>query len=51
MSLAIVNAVKSVRSDLIVVIPPYSLTELVAEHAGLKIAREIFADRAYDDSG
>ncbi|RYF43879.1 MAG: LamB/YcsF family protein, partial [Cytophagaceae bacterium] len=27
------------------------LTERVAERAGLRIAREIFADRAYDDSG
>lgn len=48
LSLAIVTAVKRVRPDLIFVIPPYSLTERVAERAGLRIAREIFADRAYD---
>lgn len=51
LSKAIVNAVKGVAPELIFVIPPYSLTERVAERAGLKVAREIFADRAYDDSG
>jgi UPF0271 protein len=51
LSQAIVNAVKAVDPDMIFVIPPYSLTDLVAERAGLRIAREIFADRAYDDSG
>lgn len=51
LSQAIVNAVKAVAPDLIFVIPPYSLTERVAERAGLRIAREVFADRAYDDSG
>lgn len=51
LSQAIVNAVKAVDPELIFVIPPYSLTEWVAERAGLRIAREIFADRAYDDSG
>lgn len=51
LSQAIVNAVKAVDPGLIFVIPPYSLTERVAERAGLRIAREIFADRAYDDSG
>ncbi|WDY55774.1 LamB/YcsF family protein [Pseudomonas sp. PSKL.D1] len=51
LSQAIVNAVLRVDESLTFVIPPYSLTEQVAERAGLKIAREVFADRAYDDSG
>ncbi|SDT04186.1 UPF0271 protein [Pseudomonas asplenii] len=51
LSQAIVNAVKAVDPDMIFVIPPYSLTERVAERAGLRVAREIFADRAYDESG
>lgn len=50
-SKAIVNAVKVVDRELIFVIPPYCVTERIAEKAGLRVAREIFADRAYDDSG
>ncbi|EHA15095.1 LamB/YcsF family protein [Halomonas sp. HAL1] len=51
LSRAIVDCVKEVDKNLLFVIPPFSVTEKVAEKAGLNIAREVFADRAYGDNG
>ncbi|MDF3834786.1 5-oxoprolinase subunit PxpA [Cupriavidus basilensis] len=48
---AVANAVASVDKDLIFVIPPRTEGERVAERRGLRIAREIFADRAYTPEG
>lgn len=48
---AVARAVVSVDRDLIYVIPPCTEGERVAEKMGLRIAREIFADRAYTPEG
>ncbi|WP_193171021.1 LamB/YcsF family protein [Nisaea nitritireducens] len=48
---AIARATKSVDPDLILVVMPGMATERAGEAAGLRLAREIFADRAYQDNG
>lgn len=48
---AVVRAVVSVDPGLILLNMPYTESEGAAQRAGLAVAREIFADRMYDDSG
>ena len=47
----IVSAVKQLDDSLIFLAPVLSELEYAADDAGLPVAREIFADRAYTDSG
>ncbi len=47
----LVQAVKSIDRELLFLALPYTQTEAAAERAGLNVAREIFADRAYTDDG
>lgn len=47
----LVRAVKSIDRDMLFLAVPFTQSEAEAERAGLKVAREIFADRAYDDNG
>lgn len=47
----LVRAVKAVNRDLLFLALPHTESEAAAERAGLRVAREIFADRAYDDRG
>ena len=42
---------KSVDQDLIFLVLPGSELEKVGETLGLNVAREVFADRAYEDDG
>jgi len=51
LAMAAARAVKAVAPDLIFVVLPGSELETAGEELGLRIAREIFADRAYDDDG
>ncbi|WP_237154171.1 LamB/YcsF family protein [Oryzibacter oryziterrae] len=46
-----VRAVKAVDPGLVFLTLPFSETMKAAEKAGLKVACEVFADRAYDDNG
>ena len=48
---AVAKAVKSVDPDLILVVMPGMATERAAEATGLRMAREIYADRTYQDNG
>ena len=48
---AIVESVKDFRQELILVVLANSKMQKVAEEAGLKVAREAFADRAYNPNG
>ncbi|PWC52686.1 5-oxoprolinase subunit PxpA [Azospirillum sp. TSO22-1] len=48
---AIAAAVKAVDRTLIFVVPPFSALERAGEEAGLRVAREAFADRTYEDDG
>lgn len=48
---AIARATKTVDADLILVAMPNTEQEKAGEALGLRVAREVFADRAYDDSG
>jgi UPF0271 protein len=50
-ALALGRAIKGVDPSLVMVVMPTLPTERVAEKLGLPIAREVFADRTYDDSG
>jgi UPF0271 protein len=50
-ALALGRAIKGVDPSLVMVVMPTLPTERVAERLGLPIAREVFADRTYDDSG
>lgn len=47
----LVRAVKSVNPEMLFLALPHTQTEAAAERAGLKVAREIFADRVYIDNG
>jgi len=47
----LVRAVKSIDPEMLFLALPYTQTEAAAERAGLKVAREIFADRVYTDDG
>ncbi len=51
LSAAVVNAIQAVDKDLILVTSPNNETSKAADRAGLRYAREIFADRAYGDNG
>nr|WP_319514014.1 5-oxoprolinase subunit PxpA [uncultured Cohaesibacter sp.] len=51
LALATARAVKAVDPQLIYVALPGSAMEKAAESLGLCVAREIFADRAYEDDG
>ena len=48
---AIARAIKAVDPALIFVVLPCSQMERAGEASGLTLAREVFADRAYDDAG
>jgi UPF0271 protein len=50
-ALALGRAIKGVDPSLVMVVMPTLPTERVAEKLGLPMAREVFADRTYDDSG
>jgi len=47
----LVRAVKSVEPEMLFLALPHTQTEAAAERAGLKVVREIFADRVYIDNG
>lgn len=51
MAMAVGRAIKAVDRDLVYVVMPGLSTERAAEKLGLPMAREVFADRTYDDSG
>lgn len=48
---AVVKGVKSVSRELIMLVPAGSTLDLAAQEAGLSVAREVFADRAYEEDG
>lgn len=50
LALAAARAVKAVAPELIFLVMPNSELERAGEALGLRVAREIFADRAYDDN-
>ena len=47
----VARAIRQVDRDLIFVVMPGIATERAAERAGLRLAREVYADRAYDADG
>lgn len=51
LAMAAARAVKAVNRDMLFVVLPGSELEKAGEKLGLRCAREIFADRAYDDDG
>ena len=51
LAMATARALKVVNRDLIYLVMPGSEMEKAGEQLGLNIAREIFADRAYEDDG
>ncbi|MGU9981572.1 LamB/YcsF family protein [Phreatobacter sp. HK31-P] len=51
MAMAVGRAIKAVDPLLVYVVMPGLATERAAEKLGLPMAREVFADRTYDDSG
>ncbi|TKI08598.1 LamB/YcsF family protein [Martelella alba] len=51
LSEAIVNAIRAVDRDLILVTTPHNATEYAARQAGLRVACEVFADRSYGENG
>jgi UPF0271 protein len=48
---AVARAVKAVDRDLFLVVMPGMESERAGERLGLRVVRELFADRTYDDSG
>lgn len=48
---AIARAVRAVDRDLVLVVMPGLAAERAGEHAGLRLAREVYADRAYAEDG
>ena len=50
-ALSVAKAVKSVDPDLILVVMPGMATERAGEKLGLRLAREVYADRGYQDNG
>jgi UPF0271 protein len=48
---AVIDAVRAIDPKLILVVMPGGAIERLGEKAGLRLAREVFADRAYDDAG
>ncbi len=51
MAMAVGRAIKAVDPSLVYVVMPGLVTERAAETLGLPMAREVFADRTYDDTG
>ncbi|MDP3545577.1 MAG: 5-oxoprolinase subunit PxpA, partial [Phreatobacter sp.] len=51
MAMAVGRAIKAVDPSLVYVVMPGLSTERAAEKLGLPMAREVFADRTYDDAG
>ena len=51
LAMAAARAVETVAPELIFLVLPGSELEKAGERIGLRLAREIFADRAYDDDG
>lgn len=51
LAMAAGRAMQAVAADLLFVVLPGSELERAGERLGLRMAREIFADRAYDDAG
>src|SRR5665213_1928220 len=47
----VARAIRQVDRDLIFVVMPGMATERAAERAGIRLAREVYADRAYDADG
>jgi UPF0271 protein len=47
----IARTVKAIDPELVLMVMPGGSLERAGEKAGLRIAREVFADRAYDDRG
>jgi UPF0271 protein len=47
----VARAIRQVDRDLIFVVMPGMATERAAERAGVRLAREVYADRAYDADG
>ena len=50
-ALSVAKAVKSVDPNLILVVMPGMATERAGEKLGLRLAREVYADRGYQDNG
>src|SRR3954469_20483872 len=50
-AMALGRAIKGVDPSLVMIVMPTLPTERVADKLGLKMAREVFADRTYDDTG
>jgi UPF0271 protein len=48
---ALASAIKAVDPNLVFVVIPLTALERAGEKANLKLAREIYADRAYEDDG
>lgn len=51
LALAVARAIKAVDPGLIFIVMPGLATERAAEAVGLRLAREVYADRAYADNG
>jgi len=51
LAMAVARAIYAVDRELIMVVMPGMETEKAAEKLGLKVVREIYADRAYTESG
>jgi UPF0271 protein len=51
MAAALAAAIKAVDRDLVFVVIPLTALERAGERANLPLAREIYADRAYEDDG
>jgi UPF0271 protein len=51
LALGVARAVKAVDPSLLFVVMPGSQLEAAGQQLGLRLAREVFADRTYDDSG
>lgn len=51
LALAVARAIKAVDRELYMMVMPGLETERAAEKLGLPMAREIYADRTYDDNG
>ena len=51
LALGVARGIKAVDPNLIYVVMPGTAMERAGEKTGLRLAREVFADRAYDDDG
>lgn len=50
-AMAVARALQTVDPELIFIVLPHTETERAGERLGLRLAREIYADRSYDDTG